>query len=242
MPKHGKNYRKALEKIDREKQYEPKEALNLAKETSFTKFDSTVEVHIRLGVDPRHADQQVRDVVVLPHGLGKTVKVLVFAQGEGAALAREAGADYVADDDELIEKIQGGWTDFDVTVATPDMMGRVGRLGRILGPRGLMPNPRAGTVVPPDDLPRVIKESKAGRVEFRVDKTANVHIPIGKVSFDVDQLSDNMAYLMQAIKKARPAAAKGAFIRKVTLSTTMGPGIKVDPVQAQSMESAEKVV
>jgi large subunit ribosomal protein L1 len=239
MPKHGKKYKEASEKIDREKQYEPSEALALAKETSFTKFDSTVEVHIRLGVDPRHADQQVRDVVVLPHGLGKTVKVLVFAQGEGAALAREAGADYVADDDEIIKQIQGGWTDFDVAVATPDMMGTVGRLGRILGPRGLMPNPKAGTVVPAEDLPRVIDESKAGRVEFRVDKTANLHIPIGKASFDINQLTENMASLMDAVKKARPAAAKGAYIRKVVLTTTMGPGIKVDPTQAQSMVSDE---
>jgi large subunit ribosomal protein L1 len=242
MPKRGKKYKEALEKIDREKRYGPLEALTLAKETSFTNFDSTVEVHIRLGVDPRHADQQVREVVVLPHGLGKEVRVLVFAQGEAASLAREAGADYVADDDELIEQIQKGWTDFDVTVATPDMMGKVGRLGRILGPRGLMPNPKAGTVVPPDDLPRVINESKAGRVEFRVDKTANLHIPIGKVSFDVKRLGENMASLMEAVKKARPAASKGTYIRKVTLSTTMGPGIKVDPIQAQSMELAEKVV
>jgi large subunit ribosomal protein L1 len=239
MSKHGKKYREAVAKVDRLKQYEPEEALTLAKETSFTKFDSTVEVHIRLGVDPRHADQQIREVVVLPHGLGKTVRVLVFAQGEGASLAREAGADYVADDDEIINQIQGGWTDFDVAVATPDMMGKVGRLGRILGPRGLMPNPRAGTVVPAEDLPRVINESKAGRVEFRVDKTANLHIPIGKVSFNVEQLHDNLATLMDVIKKARPAATKGTFIRKVTLSTTMGPGIKVDPIQAQAMDLAD---
>lgn len=239
MSKHGKKYREASEKIDREKQYEPSEALSLVKETSFTKFDSTVEVHIRLGVDPRHADQQVRDVVVLPHGLGKSVKVLVFAQGEGATLAREAGADYVADDDEIVKQIQGGWTDFDVTIATPDMMGTVGRLGRILGPRGLMPNPKAGTVVPAEDLARVIDESKAGRVEFRVDKTANLHIPIGKVSFDVKQLFENMASLMDAVKKARPAAAKGAYIRKVVLATTMSPGIKVDPIQAQAMALTE---
>jgi large subunit ribosomal protein L1 len=236
MPKHGKKYREAIDKIDRQKQYEPVEALTLAKETSFTKFDSTVEIHIRLGVDPRHADQQVREVVVLPNGLGKSVKVLVFAQGEGAALAREAGADYVADDDEIVNQIQGGWTDFDVAVATPDMMGTVGRLGRILGPRGLMPNPKAGTVVPAEDLSRVIDESKAGRVEFRVDKTANLHVPIGKASFEVEMLRENMVSLMDAVKKARPAAAKGAYIRKVTISTTMGPGIKVDPIQAQAME------
>ncbi len=239
MPKHGKKYRAAMQEIDRQKVYDPAEALTLAKKTSYTKFDSTVEVHVRLGVDPRHADQQVRDVVVLPHGLGKTVRVLVFAQGEGASSAREAGADFVADDDEMIARIQAGWTEFDVAVATPDMMGKVGRLGRILGPRGLMPNPRAGTVVPPEDLARVIDESKAGRVEFRVDKTSNLHVPIGKVSFEVKQLHENMSSLMDAIKKARPSAAKGTYIRKVTISTTMGPGIKVDPIRAQNMEMDE---
>ncbi|MCK5430492.1 MAG: 50S ribosomal protein L1, partial [Anaerolineales bacterium] len=201
--------------------------------------DATVELHIHLGVDPRHAEQQVRDVVVLPHGVGKTVRVLVFAQGEGASLAREAGADFVADDDEVVKKIQGGWTEFDVAVATPDMMGTVGRLGRILGPRGLMPNPKAGTVVQEQDIPRVINESKAGRVEFRIDKTANLHVPIGKVSFGEEQLFDNMATLMEAIRKARPAAAKGIYIQRVTVTTTMGPGIKVDPLQAQLMEVDE---
>jgi large subunit ribosomal protein L1 len=236
MAKHGKKYREALQKIDRDKQYPPFEALELVKETSYANFDATVEIHMRLGVDPRHADQQVRDVVVLPHGLGKTVRVLVFAQGEGAALAREAGADYIADDDEMIKKIQGGWTDFDVAIATPDMMGKAGRLGRILGPRGLMPNPKAGTVVPAEDLPRVINESKAGRVEFRVDKTSNLHVPIGKVSFDVEKLRDNMAALMDAVKKARPASSKGTYIRKIVLTSTMSPGIKVDPSQAQAME------
>lgn len=235
MAKHGKKYREALTKYDRDQQYSPEEAVQLAKDTTVTKFDSTVELHIRLGVDPRHADQQVRDVVVLPHGLGKTVKVLVFAQGDGAAIAKEAGADYIADD-EIVKKIQDGWFDFDVTVATPDMMGTVGRLGRILGPRGLMPNPKAGTVVPAEDLPRVIEESKAGRVEFRVDKTANLHVPIGKASFEANQLQDNLTVLMEAIKKARPAAAKGAYVRKIVLTTTMGPGIKIDPALAQSME------
>lgn len=236
MAKHGKKYREALEKIDRDQSYSPVDALKLAKETSYTTFDSTVELHIRLGVDPRHADQQVRDVVVLPHGLGKTVRVLVFAQGDGASLARDAGADYVADDDEMIKKIQDGWTDFDVAIATPDMMGKAGRLGRVLGPRGLMPNPKAGTVVPAEDLPRVIEESKAGRVEFRVDKTSNLHVPIGKISFEVDKLHDNMSALMDAVKKARPAAAKGAYIRKIILTSTMSPGIRVDAAQAQAME------
>jgi large subunit ribosomal protein L1 len=239
MAKHGKKYLAAAAKIDQEKMYEPQAAIALAKETNFTNFDGTVEVHMRLGVDPRHADQQVRDVVVLPHGLGKTVRVLVFAQGEGAANAREAGADVVADDDETLARIQGGWTDFDVAIATPDMMGKVGRLGRILGPRGLMPNPKAGTVVPPEDIARVVQESKAGRVEFRVDKTANLHVPIGKASFSEKQLYDNMAALMEAVKKARPAAAKGAYIKRVTLTNTMGPGIKVDPIQSQAMEIRE---
>jgi large subunit ribosomal protein L1 len=239
MAKHGKRYLEAVEKIDRDHVYEPAEAIGLAKQTSNVKFDATVEIHMRLGVDPRHADQQVRDVVVLPHGLGKTVRVLVFAQGEGASLAREAGAEFVADDDESLQKIQNGWTDFDVAIATPDMMGKVGRLGRILGPRGLMPNPKAGTVVPAEDIPRVVEESKAGRVEFRVDKTANLHVPIGKVSFEEDKLYDNMAALMEAIKKARPPATKGTFIRRLTLTTTMGPGIKVDPVQAQTMQVRE---
>ncbi|RPI34180.1 MAG: 50S ribosomal protein L1 [Chloroflexota bacterium] len=239
MAKHGKKYLAAAAKVDRNTNYDPSVAVGLAKETSTVNFDATVEVHIRLGVDPRHADQQVRDVVVLPHGLGKTVRVLVFAQGEGASLAREAGADVVADDDETLSKIQGGWTDFDVAIATPDVMGKVGRLGRILGPRGLMPNPKAGTVVPAEDLPRVIRESKAGRVEFRVDKTSNLHIPIGKVSFDQQKLFENLAALMEAVKKARPAASKGTYIKRVTLTTTMGPGIKLDPIMAQSMEIVE---
>jgi large subunit ribosomal protein L1 len=236
MPKHGKKYRAALEKIDPEKLYDPSEAVSLAKETSYTKFDATVEIHMRLGVDPRHADQQVRDVVVLPHGLGKVIRVLVFAQGEGAQLAREAGADYVADDDEFVKKIQGGWTDFDVTIATPDMMSTVGRLGRILGPRGLMPNPKAGTVVQAEDLPSVINLAKAGRVEFRVDKTSNIHVPLGKVSFDEKMLYENLAALMEAVKKARPAASKGVYIRRVTLAASMGPGIRIDPAKASSME------
>ena len=239
MAKHGKKYQEAVAKVDRGKVYEPGEALILAKETANANFDETVEVHIRLGVDPRHADQQVRDVVVLPHGLGKTVRVIVFAQGEGASLAREAGADIVADDDETIQKIQAGWTEFDVAIATPDMMGKVGRLGRILGPRGLMPNPKAGTVVQAEDIPRVVKEAKAGRVEFRVDKTANLHVPIGKASFDEKELYDNMATLIEAVKKARPPASKGQYMRKVTVTTTMGPGIKVDPMQAMGMEARE---
>jgi large subunit ribosomal protein L1 len=236
MAKHGKNYLAALAKIDPDKLYSPREAMGLAKETSSTKFDSTVEVHIRTTLDPRQADQQVRDVVVLPHGLGKTVRVLVFAQGEGATAAREAGADLVADDDESLKKVEGGALDFDVAIATPDMMGKVGRLGRILGPRGLMPNPKAGTVVNSDDMGRAITEAKAGRVEFRLDKTANMHVAIGKVSFEADKLFDNFAALMDAIRKAKPAGAKGSYIKRITVATTMGPGIKVEPNEAQALE------
>lgn len=235
MAKHGKKYAAAAEKIQKGTQYSPSEALKLVKETSTSKFDGTVEVHLRMGLDPRQADQQLRDVVVLPHGLGKTVRVLVFAQGEGATIAQSSGADTVADSDEWINKIAGGWTDFDVAISTPDMMGKAGRLGRVLGPRGLMPNPKAGTVVPPQDLPRVIKEAKAGRVEFRLDKTANVHVGIGKVSFDLEKLVENFGALMDAIKKARPTAAKGTFIRHISVAATMGPGIDVDANLAQSM-------
>jgi large subunit ribosomal protein L1 len=239
MAKHGKKYLEAKSKVDPDALYAPKEALELVKETSFTKFDATIEIHMRTGLDPRQADQQLRDVVVLPHGLGKTLRVLVFAQGDGAAAAKEAGADYVADDDEWIKKIQDGWTDFDVAISTPDMMAKAGRLGKVLGPRGLMPNPKAGTVVPAEDLPRAINESKAGRVEFRLDKTANIHVPIGKASFDLNKLFENMSSLMAAIRRAKPAAAKGAYIKKVTLTSTMGPGIKIDPNQALAMEKID---
>ena len=239
MAKHGKKYLAALAKVDIDKNYSPLEAVALVKETSYAKFDATVEAHLRMGLDPRQADQQIRDVVVLPNGLGKTVRVMVFAQGDGATKAREGGADFVADTDEMINKIAAGWTDFDVAISTPEMMGKVGRLGRVLGPRGLMPNPKAGTVVPAEDLPRVINEAKAGRVEFRLDKTANLHVPIGKVSFDLQKLYENFAALMDAIKKAKPSAAKGSYIRKITITSTMGPGIKVDSNLAQSMEMSE---
>jgi len=238
MAKQGKKYLAAAAKVETDKFYEPLEAVKLVKETSYTKFDSTVEVHMRMGLDPRQADQQVRDVVVLPHGLGKSVRVLVFAEGEGATNARNAGADVVADDDETLNKIQGGWLDFDVAIATPDMMGKVGRLGRVLGPRGLMPNPKAGTVVSAADIGRAVTESKAGRVEFRLDKTANIHVSIGKASFDEKKLYENIAALMEAIKKARPAAAKGNYIRRITMTSTMGPGVKVDANLAQNMEAA----
>jgi large subunit ribosomal protein L1 len=236
MAKHGKKYLAALAKVDLNKNYSPQEAVALAKETSYTKFDATVEVHMRMGLDPRQADQQVRDVCVLPHGLGKIVRVLVFASGEGATQARNAGADVVADDDETLAKIQGGWLDFDVAIATPEMMGKVGKLGRILGPRGLMPNPKAGTVVNAQDVSRAVTEAKGGRVEFRLDKTANIHVPIGKASFDAKKLYENFAALMEALKKARPPAAKGNYIKHITVTTTMGPGVKVDATQAQSLE------
>lgn len=233
MPKRGRKYQEAAAKIDRDQLYTRVEAVKLIKETAFTKFDSTVEVHFRLGVDPRHADQQVRDVVNLPHGLGKTVRVLVFAEGEDATLATEAGADIIADD-EVIKQIQGGWTEFDVAIAVPSMMGKVGRLGRVLGPRGLMPNPRAGTVAPGSDLPRLIEEAKAGRVEFRVDKTSNIHAPIGKASFTEEQLLENLQTVIESIKRARPAATKGTYVRRIVLANTMGPGIRLDPLEAIS--------
>lgn len=231
MTKRGRKYQEAAAKVDADTNYSRAEAVKLIKETAYTNFDPTVEVHFRLGVDPRHADQQVREVVVLPHGLGTEVRVLVFAEGEDARMAEEAGADIIADD-EIIKKIQDGWVDFDVAIAVPSMMGKVGRLGRVLGPRGLMPNPRAGTVAQPDDLPDLIRETKAGRVEFRVDRTANLHVPIGKASFTEEQLMDNLQYLIDAVTRARPAAAKGMFIRKIVMANTMGPPIKVDVAEA----------
>jgi large subunit ribosomal protein L1 len=237
MAKHGKKYREAFDRIDRDKKYVPMEALTLAKEISYAKFDETVELHVRLGVDPRHADQIIRDLVNLPHGLGKTVRVLVFAQGEDAAKAREAGADHIADGDDMIKKIEGGWFDFDVALATPSMMGKVGKLGPILGPRNMMPNPKAGTLIPGEDLPRVIEESKAGRIEYRVDKTANIHVAIGKVSFSAEQLHDNMSAIMESLVSNKPAASKGQYIRKVVVATSMGPGLIIDPILASEMET-----
>jgi len=237
MSKNSKKYLEASKQVDRSKYYSPEEAIDLAKQTSYINFDATVEVHMRLGVDPRHADQQVRSVVLLPHGLGKEVRILVFAEGEAEEIAQEAGADYVGSDD-LVKQIQDGWLDFDVAISIPPMMSKVGRLGRILGPRGLMPNPKAGTIVPAEDLPRAIKESRLGRVEFRIDKTANLHVPIGKVSFPAERLLDNMAALLEAVKKAKPASSKGTYIRKITVATTMGPGIKLDTAQALALETA----
>jgi len=238
MAKHGKKYLAAAAKVDPNKNYAPAEALALVRDTSITKFDATVEVHLRLGVDPRQSDQQVRGVCLMPGGLGKTVRILVFAEGEGARSAQEAGADYIISEDEGYAKIRDGWTDFDVAMAVPEVMSKVGRLGKILGTRGLMPNPKAGTVAPAGDIPRLIREARAGRAEFRIDKTANVHVPIGKASFPADKLTLNFAALMDAIKKARPAGAKGTYVKKIVVTTTMGPGVKVDVNLAQSMEAA----
>lgn len=226
MPKRGKKYLEAAAKIDRDNVYSREEAVKLLKETVTTKFDSTVEVHARLGVDPRHAEQQVREVVALPHGLGKTVRVLVFAEGEDAKIAEEAGADIVADD-EVIKQIQGGWTEFDIAIATPPMMGKAGRLGRVLGPRNLMPNPKAGTVVPGADLPRAIEEARAGRVEFRVDKTGNIHTPFGKASFSEEQLLGNLNAILDALNRAKPDSLKGPYVRKLVVTNTMGPSIRL---------------
>src|SRR4030042_7184666 len=225
MATQGKKHLEALKQVDRDKTYEPKEAIEMAKKLAHAKFDETVELHLRMGVDPRHADQQVRGVVSLPHGLGKKIRVLVFAQGEGAKLAQDAGADYVGGDD-LVTQIEGGWVEFDVAIATPDMMSKVGKLGKILGRRGLMPNPKAGTVVAVTDLPRVIGESRGGRVEFKLDRTAIIHLIIGKASFETDKLLQNLAAIMEAIVKAKPSGAKGQYDKTATLPTTMGPGIK----------------
>jgi large subunit ribosomal protein L1 len=238
MPKHGKNYRRVAAMVDRDRAYAPPEAIALAKEARYAKFDETVEVHVRTGLDPRHADQQIRSTTQLPHGLGKVVRVLVFAEGEAARAAEQAGADFVGSD-ELINRIQNeGFTDFDVAIAQRELMGKVGRLGRVLGPRGLMPNPRSGTVVDGDDIAKAVDDAKGGRVEFRLDRTALLHVPIGKVSFSNEQLLDNLATLMDAVNKAKPSGAKGQYLRAVTLTTTMGPGIRMDLGQVTSLQPA----
>ena len=236
MPKRGKKYLESAKLVDSTRTYSPEEAIELTKKTSFTSFDATVEAHLRLGVDPRKADQQVRSIALLPHGTGKKMRIIVFAEGEAEKIAQEAGADYAGSDD-LIQQIQEGWLDFEMAIAIPQVMGKVGRLGKILGPRGLMPNPKAGTLVPAEDLPRLINEMRSGRVEFRLDKTANLHVPIGKVSFPKENLLDNLAALMEAVLKAKPAGAKGQFIRKIILTTTMGPGIKVDVAEARALKT-----
>jgi large subunit ribosomal protein L1 len=224
MPKRGKKYQTALEKFDRNTLYEPAEALRLVKETAAAKFDETVETSIRLGIDVRHADQQVRGAVVLPNGTGKSRKVLVFAKGDKAQEAADAGADYVGAED-MVEKIQGGWMDFEVTVATPDMMSMVGKLGKLLGPRGLMPNPKTGTVS--FDIARAVKEIKAGKIEYRADKTGIIHAPLGRVSFEQEALLENFSTLMDVVVRAKPASSKGQYIKSVSVSSTMGPGIRV---------------
>lgn len=240
MPKRGKNYLAVAEKIDSEKAYEPKEAITIIKEGSFTKFDETVEMHIRTGLDSRHADQQLRGTIVLPNGLGKGQRVIVFAEGEAAKIASDSGADEVGSDD-LVKKIEGGWTDFEVALATKEMMGKVGKLGRVLGPRGLMPNPRTNTVLEPEDIAKGINEAKQGRVEFRTDRTNLVHCPIGKVSFEVDALFANFSALISALVREKPAGSKGQYLKTITLTTTMGPGIRVDVTEALS-QAAEAAV
>jgi large subunit ribosomal protein L1 len=227
MTKPGKNYQQAASLVDRQQGYQPMEAIQLAKKAAYAKFDETVELHMRTGLDARHADQQLRGSVLLPHGLGKTVRVLVFAEGEGAKQAQEAGADFVGGDD-LIKKVEGGWTDFDVALAQRELMGKVGRLGRILGPRGLMPNPRSGTVLEEQDLGKAVRDARQGRVEFRLDRSALIHVPIGKIGFEEEKLLENLAAMVEAIVKSKPSGAKGQFIRSITLTTTMGPGIKLE--------------
>ena len=227
MPKHSRRYAALAERIEPDKLYQPQEAIELLKDLSNTKFDETMEIHVRTSADPRHADQMVREVTVLPHGLGKQIRVLVFTSGEGADIARQAGADYVGDDD-LIAQIEGGWLDFEVGLATPEIMPKIGKLGRILGRRGLMPNPRTGTMVQARDLGRVIEESKAGRVEYRTDRTAIIHCAFGKASFDTDRLLENLAVLTDSIVRARPAAVKGAFLRSAYVTSSMGPSIPLD--------------
>lgn len=226
--KHGKKYNESAKLVDRTKLYDTTDALQLVCDTSKAKFDETIELHIRLGVDSRHADQQVRGAVVLPNGTGKTVRTLVFAKGDKIKEAQDAMSDFVADDD-TVAKIQGGWMDFDVVIATPDMMGVVGRLGKVLGPRGLMPNPKAGTVTP--DVAKAVAEAKAGKIEYRLDKTNIIHCPIGKASFGKEKLEENMNTLVGAVVKAKPAAAKGTYLKSCTLSSTMGPGVKVNTIK-----------
>ena len=227
MASRGKRYKDAVGQLERESRYEPERAIQIAKQTASAKFDETIELHLRTGADPRHADQMVRGIAVLPHGVGKPVRVLVFCQGEAENIAREAGADYVGSDD-MIREIENGFLGFDVSIATPDLMGRIGRLGRILGRRGLMPNPRTGTVVPQEDIPRAIDEAKRGRVEFRLDRTGLMHVPIGKASFEEDKLMDNLTTLMDNINRSRPGGVKGQFIRSAHLTATMGPSVSMD--------------
>ncbi len=238
MVKHSRRHSAVAERVDPNRSYMPEDAIDLVKEVSTAKFDETVEIHLRTSADPRHADQMVRGVTVLPHGLGKQVRVLVFANAEAMDIARQAGADYVGEDD-LIQQIEGGWMGFDVGLAVPQVMPKIGRLGRILGRSGLMPNPRSGTMVQPQDLPRVIQEAKAGRLEYRTDRTAIIHSPIGKVSFDNSQLLDNMASLVSSIFRDKPAAVKGPFLRSAYLASSMGPSIPLNVAALQTLEAPE---
>lgn len=227
MVRRSKKYQEAVKLLDRPETYAPGEAIELAKKMAYARFDESVELHLRMGVDPRNATQQVRGVALLPYGLGKQVRVLVFAQGEAERIAEGAGADFFGGDD-LVKKIEGGWLEFDTAIATPDMMGRVGKLGKILGRRGLMPNPKSGTVVAAEDLPRVIDDARKGRVEFKLDRMAIIHLPLGKVSFEADKLLGNLTTVIEAVVKAKPSGAKGQYIRSATLTTTMGPGIRLN--------------
>ena len=238
MPQHSRRYTNVLGRVDLERQYQPDEALDLVKDLSTAKFDETVEFHLRTNVDPRHADQMIRGVVGMPHGLGKTVRVLVFAGAEGAEAARQAGADYVGEDD-LIERIEGGWLEFEIGLATPQVMPKIGKLGRILGRRGLMPNPRSGTMVQPQDLPRAIQEAKGGRIEYRTDRTAIIHCALGKVSFETLALVENLATLADAITRDRPAALKGPYFRSAYVTSSMGPSVPLDLAALLAMQPPE---
>lgn len=238
MAKHSKRFESAIKAVNNDRNYPLADAMALTKQLATAKFDETIELHFRLGIDPRHSDQQVRSTVLLPHGLGKTVRVLVFAEGEDARSAEAAGADIIADD-EVIARIQKeNWLEFEATLAVPSMMPKVGRLGRILGTRGLMPNPKAGTVVQPEDLPRAIQELKAGRVEFRNDKTGNLHIPVGKASFDAEKLVENAQAILDAVNRVKPTGVKGIYVKKITLTSTMGPAVHLEQVSAASLAAA----
>lgn len=234
MSDRGKQYKEAVKAVEKDRLYPPLEAVRAAKQASYVKFDETVELHMRTNLDPRRADHQLRGLAMLPHGVGKQVRVLVFAQGEPASAAEQAGAEVVGGDD-LVKQVEGGFLDFDIAFATQDMMSKVGKLGKILGRRGLMPNPKSGTVVAPQDIARAIGEAKKGRVEFRLDRTSIIHVPVGKLSFDEDKLTENLAALVEAVTRARPSGAKGQFIKSIYLSSTMGPGIKLDPKYTLTM-------
>ncbi len=234
MAKHGKKYEALADKIDEATAYQPKEAVDLVKKSAPAKFDETVELHLRMGLDPRNSAQQVRGIALLPHGLGKKVRVLVFAQGEAEKIASDAGADFVGGDD-MIKKVEGGWVDFDTAISVPEMMGRVGKLGKILGRKGLMPNPKSGTVVAMNDLPRVIEDARKGRVEYKLDRTAIIHVPVGKVSFEEQKLVDNLTAIMEAVVKAKPSGAKGQYVKSAFLTTTMGPSVKLDITSATAL-------